>query len=555
MFPDVSGAAGPTTLSAVLAAIGQDSASLLGPFESARPVAGSEFYDAAEGFPAEPGMILLAPSAGQLPPAELAELAAAAAHHGASALALKFGDTEVPVIAALAAASDLPILRVADHMGWRIFDAALSQAFGELDHRGGPHRDSGSEPLFALANELAADFGGSVAIEDLGRRIVAYSAIPGQRIDALRTQGILTRRVPDSPLNDDQYRTVLRAGGPVVYPQQDDDAPRIAVGITAGTLPLGTIWIITAHADPALTPEQDARVRAAAAVAAGHMLDDLRTRRGNQLPREERLRTMLAGTSITGSEFAELGLSEDRGATIFAFAMEEDRGPLALAQLRSALTRHLALRHPETVTAIRDRTVYAIVARDDTGDPSLLVAPLLPLLDRLIGPGARVAIPGDAHRPGDVAALRELAERLLATAARAGADLSERIVTLPALRSRLMLERVADVLHDSPELATPEIARLCAEEPGYAATVLAWCEHSGNVARTARELGVHENTVRHRIRQAEDQFAVPLQSSDDRLMTWLQLRIEFAEGVAHGRNAAARPALTPEVMRSDDHDA
>ncbi|SJN09066.1 putative DNA-binding protein [Leucobacter sp. 7(1)] len=543
------------TLGDVLAAVGHDTVTPLGAFDPAQHISGSEFYDAVDGFPAEPGMMLLAPSAGQLSVAELGELTAAAGYHGASALALKCSDTEVPSLAALAAVSGVPILRVADRVSWRIFDAAVTQAFGGLDQHGGAHRDHRSEPLFALANELAAAFGGSVAIEDLSRRIIAYSAIPGQLIDGLRTQGILTRRVPDSPLNDDQYRTVLRTDGPVVYPQQDDDAPRVAMGITAGTLPLGTIWIITAQPDSTLTPEQDARVRAAATVAAGHMLDDLRTRQGSQLPREERLRTILAGTNVTGSEFAELGLPEDRGATVLAFAVEGDRGPLALAQLRSAVARHLALRHPETVTAIRDRTTYAVLARDERENPSSLIVPLLPLLDRLIGPGTRVAIPGTAHRPGDVAELRQLAERLLATAARAGAELTERIVTLPALRSRLLLERVASVLDDAPELAAPEIPRLCADEPSYAATVLAWCEHSGNVARTARELGVHENTVRHRIRQAEDAFAVPLHSSDDRLTTWLQLRIEFADGVPHHRNATARTALSPEVRHTGDHNA
>ena len=547
ILPDPAARIGPLTLGDVLEAVGSDAITPLGAYDPARPVSGAEFYDASEGFPPEPGVMLLAPSAGTRSDAEFSELAWAAAQHGTSALLLKCTDAEVPTLAAVAEASGVPLVRVPDHVSWRICDAALSQAFGSLEpHRDMP-RDRGSEPLFALANELAATFGGSVAIEDLGRRIVAYSAIPGQLIDGLRTQGILTRRVPDSPLNDDQYRTVLRTDGPVVYPQQDDDAPRIAIGITAGTLPLGTIWIITAHPATTLAPEQDARVRAAAAVAAGHMLDDLRTRQGSQLPREERLRTMLAGTHVTGSEFAELGLPEDRGASVLAFTIEGDRGPLALAQLRSAVARHLTLRHPEAVTAIHDRTIYALVARDERTDPAVFVAPLLPLLDRLIGLGTRVAIPGTAHRPGDVAELRQLAERLLATAARAGAELSERIVTLPALRPRLLLERLASALEDAPELAAPEVARLCADEPSYAATVLAWCEHSGNVARTARELGVHENTVRHRVRRAEDHFGVPLRSPDDRLTTWVQLRIAFAESTPHRRNAAARTALTSEV--------
>jgi hypothetical protein len=61
-----------------------------------------------------------------------------------------------------------------------------------------------SEELFALANAVAAVIGGSVAIEDLDHRVLAYSSIPGQRIDDLRRRGILERRVPRAALRGDQ---------------------------------------------------------------------------------------------------------------------------------------------------------------------------------------------------------------------------------------------------------------------------------------------------------------------------------------------------------------
>ncbi|QYM75147.1 CdaR family transcriptional regulator [Leucobacter luti] len=519
-----------TTFADLVDGLGSDAVTVLGPSDPARAIAGAEFYDALEGFPPEADLILLAPSAGGAPAAELTALLQEAALHRVAAFAVKFRDADAPAFAAVADASGIPILRVAERVSWRLFDAVLSRLLGELPHREDAQRDRGSEPLFALANELAGYFGGSVAIEDLERRIVAYSSVPGQVIDGVRTQGILTRRVPDSPLNDDQYRTVLRSDHPVIYPRQENEEPRVAIGVLAGTLPLGTIWIITAQPNPELTPEQEVRVRAAAAVAAGHMLDDVRARKARQLPREDRLRTLLEGTSITGSELAELGLSEERGATIMAFEPFSDPGPLPLAQLRSTAHRHLALHRPEAVTVIRDRRVFALIASDATRDPTELLLPLLPLLDRLIGPGTRAAIPGTAHRSGDVAELRQLAERLLDAAARAGSEISERILTIPALRPRLALERFAAVLNAEPELRAPEVDRLWEDEPSYAATLVSWCGHFGNVARTARDLGVHENTVRHRIRQAEERFGVRIDTADERLSAWVQLRTRFAQG-------------------------
>ncbi|MFG2826233.1 hypothetical protein ACGFWI_01925 [Streptomyces sp. NPDC048434] len=84
----------------------------------------------------------------------------------------------------------------------------------ELTDSPNPHGFGGtSEELFALANAVAAVIGGSVAIEDLDHRVLAYSSVPGQRIDELRRRGILDRRVPDEPEQRRQYREVLGAPG------------------------------------------------------------------------------------------------------------------------------------------------------------------------------------------------------------------------------------------------------------------------------------------------------------------------------------------------------
>ncbi|MER7164168.1 PucR family transcriptional regulator, partial [Streptomyces lydicus] len=100
-----------------------------------------------------------------------------------------------------------------------------------------PGLDGTSEELFALANAVAAVIGGSVAIEDLDHRVLAYSSLPGQRIDELRRRGILERRVPDDPEQLRQYREVLGARGvvrpPVLAP---DELPRAAAAIRAGDL-------------------------------------------------------------------------------------------------------------------------------------------------------------------------------------------------------------------------------------------------------------------------------------------------------------------------------
>ncbi|WP_449282494.1 PucR family transcriptional regulator [Leucobacter sp.] len=526
-------------LDELLEELGPQTAARLGP-PSTRIVRATEFHEALEELPEQPGTLLLAPSAVHASGIGLARLAEHAARLGYAGIAVKCRERDVERLAALSETAGVPLLRVGERVSWHLFDAMLAQLLGEQRHSEDMHRDRGSEPLFALANELAEFFGGSVAIEDLGRRIIAYSSVPGQVIDRLRTQGILTRRVPDSPFNDDQYRTVLRSKTPIKYPRLDDEEPRVAFAIHAGTLPLGSIWAIDASGTGPLTRAQDERIRAAAALAASYMLDDLRVRRATQQPREDRLRTLLDGHDVVGSEFAELGLSEERGAALLAFAPEDDGRSLVPAQLRSTVHRHLALHRPETVTAVRGGRVYALIEQETSRSANDLVEPLLPVLDRLVGPGVRVALPGIAHRPADVAQLRTLSDRLFdvahAGAAPAGtapasagtgtgrSAAAGRLLTVSALRPALVFERTAALLAEEPVLRSPELARMAEEDPAVAETLAAWCGCFGNVARAARELGIHENTVRYRLRRAEEHYGVALLDPDTLLAAWLQLR-------------------------------
>lgn len=512
------------SLGELLSELGPATATLLGPSDIERTVRGTDFYDTFEELREDPDTLLLAASMSGMSADRIAALAEQSARLGYAGIALKCHESDVPTYTAIAEASGIPFIRVSERLGWRLFDALIAQYLGERRHSEDAHRDRGAEPLFALANELAGYFGGSVAIEDLGRRIIAYSSVPGQLIDTLRTQGILTRRVPDSPFNDDQYRTVLRSDDPIKYPKLDDEEPRVAFAIRAGALPLGTVWAIDASGEGRLSDEQALRIRAAAGIAASHMLDDIRVRKATQIPREDRLRTLLDGSDIMGSELAELGISEERGAALLAFAPPRNDHPTVPAQLRSTVQRHLALHRPEAVTVVRGGRVYALMANDPSSSSGALVEPLLPILDRLIGPGVRVAAPGVAHRSGEVAPLRDLGDRLFDTEAQHHRTTTTRILTPASMRPLLVLERAASLFANSPELRSRDIERMEAEDPLVAETLRVWCANFGNIARTARTLCIHENTARYRLRRAEEKYGIDLEDADTLLMTWLQLR-------------------------------
>ncbi|MBC9954126.1 helix-turn-helix domain-containing protein [Leucobacter sp. cx-42] len=522
--PDGSGPDTPSLLlSELIEHLGRHTVTPLGRVDPTGRVLGTEFYDALDELTDAPGGLLIVPSGTHFDASHLAELAAAIADLDYCAIAMKCLDEHEPVLAAIAETAGIPILRVAPRVSWGLFEALVGRLLGEQRRSEDAHFDRGAEPLFALANSLAGLFGGSVAIEDLGRRIIAYSSVPGQAIDSLRTRGILARRVPASPFNEDQYRTVIRSEEPIKYPQLDDELPRVAYAIRAGALPLGTIWAIYDSEVDHLTPEQVERVKSAGAIAAAHMLDDIRVREAGQIPREERFRTLLSGTDVTGTEFTELGIPDERGAQLLAFSLGENDHPATLAQLRSSLQRQLSLLHPESVAVARRGRVYAIIADAPYEQVRRLVDPLVPMFDRLIGPGITIALPGRAQRPNEIARLREQADVLFETAGRLGG--ADRILTVAQLRPQLVLDRVAGLMaQESATLVDPRLSSLAAEHPQLAEAVLHWCQAFGNITRAARELGVHENTVRHRLRRAEEIAELPLGDPDMLLVTWLQLR-------------------------------
>ncbi|MBC9937228.1 MULTISPECIES: CdaR family transcriptional regulator [unclassified Leucobacter] len=513
-------------LEALLALLGPRTARLMGTVSGTTAVTGTEFLDVSDDLPDSPGTLLLLPSASSLSLARLGALATSAAAAGASGIALKGSPERAPALAAVAESSGLPIVLVADRISWRLLDGQLTRYLGEaaFEEHTSPNQAQ-AEPLFAIANELAEVFGGSVAIEDLNRRILAYSSVPGQLIDTLRTHGILSRQVPESPFNDDQYRTVLRTDSPVIYPRLDDEEPRVALAIRAGNLPLGSIWAIDAHASETLSTERESAIRRAAALTSALLLDDLRLREANQRPREDRLRTLLTGIDLTGSEFAELGVPDEAGATLLAFALPND-DPVTLTQLRSTALRHLWLDRPDAVAVAHRGRVYALLPGTGPDAASESAAALLPLIDRLILPGTRVALAGPAHRPSEVANARALADRLIESALRSVDPGIPRVLTAQALRPLLVVERAAELLAGADELRDPALTALAARTSTrvIAETILVWLQCFGNVAQTASELGVHENTVRQRLRRAEDVHGIALDRADARLAAWLQLR-------------------------------
>jgi hypothetical protein len=173
----------------------------------ARSVRGTVLHDPIDALPNEPDSILIL-SGVRVSERAAIEILQSAAMIGYSAVIIKVRGEDASSLIAQAQLRNITLLAASDEIIWQHLDAILHTILGSQGSSN-PSASILGDELYTLANSLASIIGGSVAIEDMDRRVLAYSSLPDQRIDGIREQGILGRHVPDMERNLAQYRSVL----------------------------------------------------------------------------------------------------------------------------------------------------------------------------------------------------------------------------------------------------------------------------------------------------------------------------------------------------------
>ena len=447
-----------------------------------------------------------------------------AAGAGAAAVVVKGHGQDLAPLVAVAETSGVAVLVAANEAPWRHLDGLVTSMLGSetdgMDAALGP-----GDELFAVANAVAGAVGGSVAIEDLGRHVLAYSTVPDQRIDELRRQGILDRRVPPGPDDPDQYRQVLTAEGVVHFSGSGDELPRMAVAVRAGSVAIGTLWAIEGDDPPDAACER--RALEGARLAA---LALLRRQSFEELERSQRsdlLRGLLRGHLAPTTAWLRLGLPEGhRSVLLGAAAWPRQSAPL-LAEIDRSARRACLSVSLATVVATNDRVVYVLLAGENPDKvASTFAEHLLSLLDGSGLHDVHLAIAKAAADPADLPARRSEVDQILQIAPTAPG--TPRVARFDDVRCQSLLVHLRQHLRDHPELAHPAVARLLemdAEKGSeLAASVLAWIEAHGDIRSAAEAIAVHPNTVRYRVRRARLLSGLRLDDPDERLVAWLQLR-------------------------------
>jgi DNA-binding PucR family transcriptional regulator len=416
-----------------------------------------------------------------------------------------------------------------------VLDHALADAdTTSLDRAAGADTD-----LFGLAQTVAALTRGMVSIEDDRAHVLAYSA-SDDAADELRRLSILGREGPADYLRRLDERGVydrLRRGDDVVEVPTDDELGirrRLVVGIHAipgevllaaagrpRARPLGSIWV--QEGGEPLASDSASVLQGAAAVAAR-----LVARAANAPSTEAVQIQRLLGTQGGGVDVPSLAaaLSIPTGGPAVVVGLAADGlPPDAVAGLASALRLHAsAFARESLVTAVSDR-IYVLFPR--VRSTSAVTTWTGQAMQRLAGrdaPGLRAAVAAPVQRLGDVPAARAEVDRVLH-----GTRGQQGVTTLADSRTPVLLGEILDLVGAEPALRDPRLDALVTYDDGHgtalAASVASYLRHFGDVRAGADELQIHPNTLRYRVRRAEQLLDLDLGDPAARLLVEIQLAV------------------------------
>uniref|UniRef100_UPI000380822E helix-turn-helix domain-containing protein n=1 Tax=Streptomyces sp. AA1529 TaxID=1203257 RepID=UPI000380822E len=517
------------------------------------------------------GQVLLAP--GTDDSSDTAPLVLrSAARAGAAAVVVRRGASGAdPRLLEAAAETGTAVLTRAPWVEWTELIGMLRAG---LAHAGGP--PAGESPtdvplgdLPALARALSALVGGAITIEDPDSRVLAFSPTE-HGSDPLRRQTILGQQVPRwrlAELTASGFLRTLWSTDDVVHrPAEGQFAERLAVAVRAGDEVLGSIWA-AADGSPLREAARQA-LRESARTAAPHLLRHRQRTQQGAAHRRRAVRDLLEGAGDADSA-AALGLTPETPCVVLSVTTRDavaNRGAVANpsgpppaanrgAEPHDAHDRALRLAslqataHQPTGHPLRDADRLDILLPLPDGEPAAADATARRLALRLaaavrdagalplVALGTPQPAPAQAPRSRTSAhlVLRVLRDRS-ARAVHDGAPEPLEVAAEPDVRAALdVLRAVHAVAGLTPPVDSPVRELLTHDEQhgtALAPTLATYLGRFGDVPGTARELGVHPNTLRYRLRRLRTRFGLDLDDPDVRLLAELGLR-------ASGRRPAA----------------
>lgn len=492
---------------------------------------GAQVHDVVLAEPGEtagqPGELVL--GAGAAGPADAVALLERADVAGAAGVVLKAPLADDPAVVAAAGRLRPALVELQPDTSWThvvwLARGAIDRAYAPLTGAadGGVHND-----LFALADTAAEIADAPVTLEDARSRVLAYSGRQ-DRTDPARVSTIVGRRVPAQVIAHLRacgvFRSLARSSDPVLVPAGPDGMlPRLVVPVRAGGEWLGSIWVV------ARTPVPPDRVRRLADLASVLALHLLRLRAEAGVAR----RVLADQLRVTLRDGAD-GVPVPAPWRVTALGGGADGDIRQRLDLWDAVARRFGWRRP-LLTDVDD-TLFAVLTdpaepRRDAGSMAWLRDVLVQVRahDRTLFAAAGGLARSPAGLPRSRAEAAELAGLVASGRLRTGT------VLLEDAWDAVVVERARKATGGAifggpvPDLRAHDAANGTA----FLSTLAAWLDHFGDTKGTADALGVHPNTLRHRLRRMSEVTAVDLSSPRTRLA--LRLQLNAVEDESEPRN-------------------
>ncbi|TWD83072.1 DNA-binding PucR family transcriptional regulator [Kribbella amoyensis] len=453
---------------------------------------------------------------------EAVELLERCAATNASSVVLRTGLAQDPEVVATAERWLLTLIALQPSVTWAHVVWLLR---GVLDRAAAPNSpaagDAGvHQELFALADAAAAIVDAPVTIEDNQSRVLAYSSQHNiSDTDPARVSTIVGRRVPPEVISHYRargvFRRLARSSEPFFVPPGPNVRPRLVVPVRAGGEWLGSIWAMVGGP---VTDEVTAELSNAASVLALHLL---RLRAQADVARRsaiDRLRTVLRQFSPDAP--MDVRLPQPPWRVVALATPDGYDEPQQLDLWESNGRRH---GWSEPLLADLDGTVLAVVSDDTDGPGSWRWLRKLAIDLAKDSPGTAAAAGGLARYPADLPSSRAEAVELLGLVRRGVAE-------GPALRVEqawhlLTVHRAVTSL-DTTKLDGPLATLLrhdIAHDTGFVETLQAWLNYPGQPQQAAKELHLHTNTLRHRMKRIGEIADLDLSDPRERLALQLQI--------------------------------
>ncbi|MBO0676501.1 helix-turn-helix domain-containing protein [Mycolicibacterium sp. S2-37] len=418
-------------------------------------------------------------------------------------------------------AADAPAIMVVDpKVSWSELAAVVYGLVLE-----GRETESGRGPtdLFALADSLGDSIGAAVTIEDPHWRVLAYSRLQ-LNADGARARTILDRKAPDRLralfLRLGVQTHLAESDVPLFIPPAPEHelSGRMVVAARAGRQLLGSVWV----ACPAeLTDPQLRALADGARMVALHLL---RSRASADLERQvesELVIGLLDGTADAPTVASKLALPADELRVIALRASVGDERHAALLQVFERATAGFGWSRPGR-SALAGATVYTVLPVASVQTARTWVADLRASLPERIAMRGGVSaaatvleLPAARDEADECLALHELRPHVTDPIAY---DESWGDILLQRLRVAARAGRapqrgpIADLRRHDDRHATR-----------YVDTLRAWLAAQGDLHQAGELLGVHENTVRYRMRRMAEVTSLDLGDVRNRLAMTVEL--------------------------------